>query len=270
MFDSHVHYDHKKFANGRMELLEKMHAQGLEYCLNAAIGFETNEKMIEEVGTYPWIYFAVGIHPNAVEMDSANDIVYKEKLLMWANTEKVKAIGETGLDYFRLEQFTEEDSQGMIEKKKERQKDWFRISLGLAKETGLPVVLHVRGDAHPYALQILDECRYNGMRGVIHCFQGNYHLAKEYIDRGFLVGIGGMITRDGMEELKEAVRQIPLEQILLETDSPFVRPKGMEGQKNTSESLSVICREVAKIKEIAEEEVEKTTRENAKKLFEVG
>lgn len=270
MFDSHVHYDHESFHNDRNELLEKMHETGLNYCLNAAIGFDTNEKMMGVFEKYPWIYYAIGIHPNTVEINEEKDEQYKEKLLMWAQNEKVKAIGETGLDYFRLEQSGENALLIDIEKRRKRQKKWFRISLEIAEESGLPVVLHVRGDAHKDALQILDACRYDGMRGVIHCFNGSYDVANAYVERGFKIGIGGMITREGMEETREAVRKIPLKEILLETDSPFVRPVGMEGKRNTSESLKVICETVAKIKGVSEKDVEDVTEENAKRMFEIS
>ncbi len=267
MFDSHVHYDHKRFDNGRDMLLEKMHAEGLNYCLNAAIGFESNEQMIKLLKKYPWIYFAVGIHPNAIEIDSENDEKYMKKLYEWTQDRQVKAIGETGLDYYRLEQMKASISEAELEKIKKRQKAWFRISLTLAKETGLPLVLHIRGGADKDAMLILDECYFEGMRGVVHCFHGNLEIAKEYLKRGFSFGIGGMITRDGMEGLQEAVKKIPIDKIVLETDSPFVRPMGMEGKRNTSESLGVIANMVVELKGMSAEDVERMTEENAKKLF---
>ena len=263
MFDSHAHYDHKRFDFGREELLEKMHEEGLEYCLNAAIGFESNEKMMKLLGKYPWVFFAVGIHPNAVEEDEENDEIYQEKLNLLTEHKQVRAIGETGLDYYRLEQVEN------IEQMKARQKKWFQISLKLAKEKNLPVVLHIRGDADKDALKILDTYGYEGMQGVVHCFTGGYDLAMEYIKRGFLIGIGGMITRDEMEELREAVKKLPMEKILLETDSPYVRPQGMAGKRNTSESLRVIVKKIAELTSMSESEIEKVTDENSKNMFKV-
>ena len=267
MFDSHVHYDHKRFDRGRDELLQNMHENGLEFCLNAAIGFDSNERMMKLLEKYPWIYFAVGIHPNAVEESAENDDVYTESIYTWTKMERVKAIGETGLDYYRLEQFENQDPTIDLENKKERQKEWFRKSLSIAKDTGLPLVLHVRGEVHREALQILDTYKFEGMRGVVHCFHGDINLANEYIRRGFLIGIGGMVTRPGMEELKEAVKEIPLEKILLETDSPFVRPEGVQGKRNTSESLNVIAEEIARIKGEEDEQIGKRLSENAKIVF---
>lgn len=267
MFDSHVHYDHKRFDNGRDELLQKMHENGLEFCLNAAIGFDSNERMMKLFEKYPWIYFAVGIHPNAVEAGKENDERYSKQLSEWMKMERVKAIGETGLDYYRLEQAAENDATFDLGNGKERQKEWFRKLLSMAKESGLPLILHVRGDVHEEVFHILDECKFEGMRGVIHCFHGSFELANEYLKRGFLIGIGGMITRQGMDEFREAVKKIPLEQILLETDSPFVRPEGMEGKRNTSESLSVIAEEIARIKGEDIVYVKKVIFQNTKKMF---
>lgn len=267
MFDSHVHYDHKRFDCGREELLEQMHENGLEYCLNAAIGFASNESMIKLLGKYAWVFFAVGIHPNAVEISDENDQKYLEQLHKLAELEPVKAIGETGLDYYRFQQIADADLGTTIEELKERQKKWFCLSLELAKAHQLPLVLHVRGDAHQDALEILDKYGYEGMTGVLHCFSEDYDTAKEYLKRGFFLGIGGMITRAEMEGVRETVKNVPLEKLLLETDSPFVRPEGMTGKRNTSESLHIIAEKMGEIKGVSKEKIIDATRENAMRLF---
>lgn len=277
--DSHVHYDHKKFDCGRDDLLRKMHNEGLVACVNPAIGFESNEQMFQRLSAYDWVYFAVGIHPNCVPPDDANDEFYEAGLREFAKRPRVVAVGETGLDYYRAGMNPQIDVGTVIE----RQKVWFRKSIELAIEFDLPLILHIR-EAYEDALEILDEyasdwenSRENApeipsklickKRGVAHCFGGDLELAQEFIKRGFLLGIGGRITYEQEEDLRRCVREVPMEYILLETDAPFVTPIGAAGKRNSSENLHLVANEIAKLKGVSVEDVFRVTKENAEKIF---
>ena len=257
MYDSHVHYDHKRFDCGRRELLNKMHAEGLSYCINAAIGFETNADMIRALDRYDWIYYAMGLHPNCIEESDENDSFYEAEIRRLAAHPKVVAIGEAGLDYHR---FNLEDDPEHVARIIERQKVWFRKLIRISIDMNLLLILHVR-NAYEDGLKILDEFS-KEKGGVIHCFASNTAVAKEYIKRGFLLGIGGKVTHEEEVELRECVRELPLEYMLLETDSPYVMPAGGEGKRNTSENLGLIVKEIARIKGISEEEVVRVTEGN--------
>ena len=191
MYDSHVHYDHKSFDCGRDELLNKMHAEGLEVCINPAIGFETNEGMIKALTDYDWIYYSMGLHPNCIEESDENDSFYKTEIRRFARHPKVVAIGEAGLDYHR---FKPEDDPEQVARIVERQRVWFRKLIKISMDMKLPLILHVR-DAYEDGLKILDEFP-EEKRGVIHCFASNTTVAKEYIKREFLLGIGGKVTHE--------------------------------------------------------------------------
>ncbi len=262
MYDSHVHYDHKRFDCGRSELLNKMHVEGLEFCINAAIGFETNEVMLRALDRYDWIYYAMGLHPNCIEESDENDEFYEAEIRRLAGHPKVVAIGEAGLDYHS---FKPDDDPERVARIIERQKVWFRKLIRISIDMGLPLILHVR-NAYDDGLKILDEFS-EEKRGVIHCFASNTAVAKEYIKRGFLLGIGGKVTHEEEKELRECVRELPLECMLLETDSPYVMPTGGEGKRNTSENLGLIVKELARIKEVSEDEVVSVTEGNAKQIF---
>ena len=262
MYDSHVHYDHKRFDCGRRELLNKMHAEGLDYCINPAIGFESNEGMTKTLDGYDWIYYAMGFHPNCIEESDENDEFYEAEIRRLARHKKVVAIGEAGLDYHR---FNFGDDLSYVARIKERQKVWFRKLIRISIDMNLPLILHVR-EAYEDGLEILDEFP-EEKRGVIHCFASNTAVAKEYIKRGFLLGIGGKVTHESETELRECVRELPLKYMLLETDSPYVMPTGGEGKENTSKNMGMIIREIARIKGLGEEEVISATEKNAKQSF---
>ena len=264
MFDSHAHYDHKRFDCGRHELLEKMHMEGLDYCVNPAISFESNARMIKELGRYDWIYYTVGIHPCSTYELEADSVFYEEQLKVLTENSKVVAI-KTGLDNYRLSYVCIPDDEAQAEEIKQKQRIWFRKLILLGLETKLPFVLHVR-EANEDAFTILNEFD-EKMSGVVHCFGSGSEVADKFIEKGFLLGIGGRITYEEEVGLRECVRKIPLEYILLETDAPFVLPVGVEGKRNTSENLPRIAQVIADIKGVSYADVIRITEENAKKLF---
>lgn len=271
-FDTHVHYDHKRFDCGRHDLISQMHENGLKYAVNAAISYETNEAMKKELSKYEWIYFAHGIHPRTVTMSDENDDEYEACLREMLKNNRVVAVGETGLDYHNLEQITTAENavteDWVIEEDlvKTRQKLWFHKSIRLAMQAKLPLILHIR-DSHEDALEILEQYSFSDRAGVVHCFTGDYDFARRYVDMGFVIGIGGKVTYEQEQELREAVKSLPLNKIVLETDSPFVLPAGAAGSRNNSNNLMLVAKEIAKIKNISLNEVLSVTMENGKKLF---
>lgn len=260
LMDSHAHYDHIKFDKDREEVLEAIKAAGIDLVINPAITMESNETMREKLHAYPWIYYAVGLHPKHVgEYDSQRNYVWRSYLKEAVNRQKVIAVGETGLDY----------SVKISAAQKMQQKLWFRNLLEIAQDNRLPAILHIR-DAHEDAMEILSEYPLK-QSGVVHCFDGGVEEARRYVEEfGLFLGIGGKVTHPDKEELRKAVVSVPLDRILLETDSPFLKPEGSEGKRNTSLNLSLIVKTIAQLKGISQEEVIRATTENVKKLFHVS
>lgn len=186
-----------------------------------------------------------------------------------SNHNKIVAVGETGLDFYRLTKNENNELDEISELKLERQYKWFRKQIELSIYKKLPLVLHVR-DAHQEALTVLKEYAEelpNQNAGVIHCFNGDLKFAYQYIDMGFYLGIGGLITDTKNQTLRNVVEKIPLEKIVLETDAPYVTPVGAEEKRNSSLNIPIIAQEIAKMKGVSVEEVENTTTSNAKELF---
>ena len=169
---------------------------------------------------------------------------------------KVVAIGEIGLDYH-----WDEPDRLM-------QKKWFERQLGLAAETGLPVIIHSR-DAAQDTLAILKSWQENITAGVIHCFSYTKEIAREYLDRNYYFGIGGVITFPNAKKLVEAVKYIPMNRILLETDCPYLAPEPYRGWRNQSSYISLVAERLAEIKEITKEEVLRQTLQNAKDFYRI-
>ncbi len=269
-FDSHAHYDLKAFDHVRSDLLQKIHDLGVEAVVNCAIDHESNRVMFEKLKDYDWIYYSIGIHPNQVDTDWKFDQEWN--LRMTAATmkyDRIVAVGETGLDYYRLTRDAEGNLDEESEIKKKRQKEWFRRQIEMSLFLKLPLILHIR-DAHEDAISILKQYEDQFPKqyvGVVHCYNSGLDHARRYMDMGFLLGIGGSVTRVEHEELRDAVRKVPLTSLLLETDAPYVKPAGVSGKRNSSLNLPVIAEEVAKLKQIHVREVEQVTTENAKKLF---
>ena len=195
---------------------------------------------------YPSVYLTLGFHPSEV---NNYDLDYLKEVL---KEPKVVGLGEIGLDYHYGKEDTEE------------QKDLFRKQLDIAKELNIPVVIHSR-DATKDTINILKE--YN-LKGVIHCFSGSLETALEYIEMGYLLGIGGVITFKN-SKLYKVVEKVPLENIVLETDSPYLTPDPYRGKKNSSKYIPIIAKKISEIKKIDIEKVKEITTSNASKLFDL-
>jgi len=263
--DSHVHYAHKRFDNIRKTLLPQLHEAGLEAAVEAAISIDSNKNMQTLLQEYPWIFYSVGLHPNRVNEDASLDKAWEQEILEALEHPKVVAIGETGLDYHRLRWETSQE-KAASEYYKERQKLWFHRLIQLAKEKDMPLIIHTR-DAHEDTLRILRQYDWGERPGVIHCFRGNIEEARAYVDLGFVLGIGGAVSFDTEEMTREALKELPLSNLILETDSPFLVPIGVLESRNTSANIPRIADLIGNLKGLGADKIMRKTAEKTKELF---
>ena len=250
IFDTHAHYDDRQFEEDRAELLGSMQEQGVGMIVDAGSDIASWDKIGQLTEQYSFIYGAIGVHPDEVGELDEEKMQRMEKLL---SGEKMVAVGEIGLDYY------------WDKEKRDLQKKWFIRQLELARQLDLPVIIHSR-EAAADTMEIMKQ--YAGeLSGVIHCFSYSPEQAKEYVKMGFYLGIGGVVTFKNAKKLKEVVQEIPLESLVLETDSPYLAPVPHRGKRNNSQNLVYVAEEIAVLKGVSYEEVVRQTTENAKKLY---
>lgn len=251
IFDTHAHYDDEAFQEDRETLLMSLREHGIEAVVNVGASIQTTKNTLELIKKYPFMYGVVGVHPN--ETAELN-----EDLINWLRQasfeEKVVAIGEIGLDYY----WNEPEPQ--------IQKHWFVRQLDLARERKLPIVVHSR-DAAKDTLDIIKAEKAYELGGVIHCFSYSVEMAREYLKLGFYLGIGGVVTFNNAKKLKEVVAYMPIEQMVLETDCPYLSPVPNRGKRNSSLNLPYVVKAISELKGIPEETVIEITRSNARRLY---
>ena len=253
IFESHAHYDDRRFNPDREELLSSMQEHGIETVINVGSDLDGVKKTLELAGQYEFVYGAIGIHPS--EISGLDEEVY-EWLRAQCSHPKVVAIGEIGLDYY----WDKEDEV------KRSQRYWFCRQMELAREQGLPVIIHSR-DAAEDTLKLVQGIHGEEIPGGVHCFSYSPEQAEEYVKMGYYIGIGGVITFKNARKLKETAAAIPLSHILLETDCPYLSPEPERGKRNSSLNLVYVAEEIARLRGISYEEVVDATRENARRLF---
>lgn len=250
LFDTHAHYDDPQFDSDRDEVIRSLPENGVGLALIPGCERRTSGEAVRIAQTYSWIYAAVGCHPQDAHTFTDADLdVYRE----YAAHKKVVAIGEIGLDYYWAEN-----------PPRELQKEVFRKQLELAEELNLPVIIHDR-DAHQDCLEIVKE--FPEVNGVFHCFSGSPEFARILLKMGWYLGFDGPITFKNAKKNVETVRIAPLERLVIETDSPFMSPEPLRGQRNDSRKLKYIAAKLAEIKGITVEEAETATWENGRRLF---
>lgn len=251
IFDTHAHYDDEAFDEDRDDLLASLPEYGIEKVTNVGASIESSKHTLKLVEKYPYVYGAIGVHPS--ETRELN-----EEQLHWlkaeAAGEKIVAIGEIGLDYH----WDEPDH--------ETQKKWFVEQLDLAKQVKLPVIIHSR-DAAKDTLDMMKAEKAGDIGGVIHCFSYAREMAREYLSMGYYLGIGGVLTFKNAKKLKDVVEYMPLDQMVLETDCPYLAPEPNRGKRNSSLNLPYVVQEISAIKGVPEEEIIEITNRNAKKLY---
>ena len=254
IFDTHTHYDDEAFDADREELISSLPAHQIGTVVQVCASVESLERTRMMVRRWPHVYGAVGIHP-----DYADEVTPEvlEKVRITCREEKMVAIGEIGLDYYWHKEEEEHRVQQRV----------FRQQLSLAREEGLPFMVHSR-DAAADTLQIVKEFMDNGMPGgIIHCFSYSREIAREYLKMGLYLGIGGVVTYKNARKLVEVVEEAPLTQLVLETDCPYLSPVPHRGKRNSSLNLPYVAEQIARIKGISSEEVIQVTEENARKLL---
>ena len=253
IFETHAHYDDERFESDREVLLTSLSDCGIKRVVNVGASLETTRNSIKLAEAYDFIYASVGVHPSEIEeLDEEQFAWLKEQ----AAHPKVVAIGETGLDYYW-------DKEPETQK---NQRYWFKRKLELAKEIKLPVIVHSR-DAAADTMEILKEAHTPDLKAVIHCYSYSPEMAAEFVKMGYYIGVGGVITFKNAKKLKETVEKIPLNQILLETDCPYMAPEPYRGKRNDSKYLPYVVSKIAELKQISIEEVEAITWQNAMEFY---
>ncbi|MBE5906277.1 MAG: TatD family deoxyribonuclease [Lachnospiraceae bacterium] len=253
IFDTHAHYDDEQFDTDREDLLREIFSANIDKIVNVGADMETSKQSVALAKAYPQIYAAVGVHPSDIACLSED--AYTE-LRQLAAEDKVVAIGEIGLDYYWDK---EPDVQAA-------QREAFKRQLALARELNLPVIVHSR-DAAKDTMDILMAEEPVENPGIIHCYSYSVEQAKEYVKRGYYIGVGGVVTFKNSKVLKQVVEEIPLERIVVETDCPYLAPEPNRGKRNASLNLPYIVDKIAQIKGISGKEVEEVTYENALKVY---
>jgi TatD DNase family protein len=247
--ETHVHLDFSEFDQDRDAVIKRAKENGISHIINIGSSLAGSIASLELAKKYEFVYATVGIHPH--EADDFNQEIQSsiEKL---AKNDKVVAIGEIGLDYYKNYS------------KAENQRPLFTSLLNLAKNLALPLVVHSR-EAPADTLKILKDSRIQ--KAVVHCFSGNEDFLKECLDLGFFISFTCNITYKKAENLRKLVKLAPLERIFLETDAPYLSPDGMRGLRNEPLNVKYVAAQIARIKEISVEEVARVTSEQAKKFF---
>ena len=232
IFDTHAHYDDKQFDQDREELLVSMKDNGIGTIVDVGSNMETSAWIVDAVNRYPMMYGAVGVHPSDTADLTESDM---DTLKEYAGKDKILAIGEIGLDYY------------WDEPEREIQKKWF--------------------DAAKDTYDIMKSLHAEDIGGVVHCFSYSKEMARQFLDMGFYIGIGGVVTFKNAKTLKEVAAYAPLDRIVLETDCPYLSPEPNRGKRNSSLNLNYVAEALSQIKGIDKEELIAVTEENARKLY---
>lgn len=248
IFDSHAHYDDPSFDQDRAALLEALPNEGVVGVVNCASDFLTSKHSIALAEQYPYFYAAVGVHPHECAKAGPFDAPRLKELL---DHPKVVALGEIGLDYHY------DFSPRFL------QLEWFERQLSLAAECHVPVIIHDR-EAHADTLHLLQKYR---PQGVVHCFSGSVEMAKQVIDLGMYIGLGGAVTFRNAKTPPAVAAFLPLDRLLLETDAPYMTPVPLRGQRNDSRRIALSAQRIADLRGIPVEEVLQAGLENAHRLF---
>ena len=251
IFESHAHYDDEAFNVDREELLLSMPEKGISHIVNVSASvasLSVNKALMEK---YPFIYGAFGIHPDEIG-DLDEQVIADMKAL--CKLEKAVAIGEIGLDYY------------WDKEKHDLQKQWFERQMELAREEKMPVIIHSR-EAAADTLEMAKGLKAGDIGGIVHCFSYGVEMAREYLDMGLYIGVGGVVTFKNAKKLKEVVEYAPLERLLLETDCPYLAPAPYRGKRNSSLLIPYIAEAIAEIKGVDVNTVVATTHANAMRVF---
>ena len=252
LFDTHAHMDDRAFDADREELLASLPEKGVGLVMNPGCSLESSRNAVALANRYDSVYAAVGSHPDAA--DEVDDRVLEEYRKLCKENPKVKAIGEIGLDYYY------EDIPREIQLRA------FRMQMELARELGLPVIVHER-EAHEDGMKIVEE--FPTVTGVFHCYSGSAEMAKWLVSRGWYIGFTGVLTFKNARKALEVAASIPLDRIVLETDCPYMSPEPFRGKRNDPGKLYRMAEKLAELRGLSLEEVHRITSENGKRLYRI-
>ncbi|MEE0111631.1 MAG: TatD family hydrolase [Oscillospiraceae bacterium] len=253
LFDTHAHMDDASFDEDRESLLAALPQQGIGLLMNPGCSLASSRNASRLSQQYDYIYAAVGSHPDAA--DEVNDGVLEEYKTLCKQNPKIKAIGEIGLDYHY------EDIP------REIQQQAFRSQMALARELGLPVIVHER-EAHEDGMKIVEE--FPDVTGVFHCYSGSAEMAKWLVKRGWYIGFTGVLTFKNARKAVETASALPLDRVVLETDCPYMSPEPFRGKRNDPGRLYRMAEKLAEIRGLSVEEIHAVTMENGKRLYRIG
>ena len=253
LFDTHAHLDDKQFDDDREQVISDIRSSGAKNVMEVGSDLSSSEKAIEIAEKYDFIYCSVGIHPEFAENSDAASFDKVRELALSSN--KVKAIGEIGIDY-HYDNCSSREKQILC----------FSNQIDIAKELNLPIIVHDR-DSKGDALRVMQEKQVTN--GVVHCFSGSAETAKILINMGLMISFTGVITFKNARRAIEALKVIPLDRLMIETDSPYMSPEPYRGRRNDSRYVKYIAKKMAEVKGIDFEELCSITYENGKKFFNI-
>ncbi len=254
LFDSHAHLDDGRFDKDRDNVIKRAKQNGIRYILNPGADLNTSIRAVNLSEEHDMIYAAVGVHPhNAKDMDK--DTI--EILRALTNREKVVAVGEIGLD------FHYDNSP------RDTQRKWFREQIKLAKEVDLPVIIHAR-EAQGEVFDILKEHDIGKLGCVMHCYSGSVEMARQYVQMGVYISLAGPVTFKNARKVYRVAKEVPLEWLLVETDSPYLTPTPHRGKRNEPAYVRFVAQRIAEAKQIPVEKIAHHTMLNTKKLFNIN
>lgn len=248
IIDTHMHIYDDRYKDNLDEIIKKSIDMGVGKMIVSGIDYETSLKAIEIANNYPEVYASIGVYPEEVKKDNG-DYSWIKKLVK--NNKKIVAIGEIGLDYYWDDSY------------KELQKEAFIKQIKIANELNLPVIVHSR-NAIQDTFDILKAYR---TRGTIHCFGGSLEMAKEFVKLGYFIGVGGVVTFKNAKEIKKVVKEIDINYIVTETDSPYLTPHPFRGETNIPGYTKFVLEEISSIRKMDNKEVENILESNARRLF---
>lgn len=249
--DSHAHLDDRRFDADRAEIFADLERHGVGLVMNIGCDLKSSLRSVALAHEYPFVYAAVGSHPDdAAQLDETRLALYRQL----CTDERVKAIGEIGLDYHY------EDPS------REVQLPAFRRQLELAQELKLPVIVHER-EAHADGMEMIRQ--FPDVTGVFHCYSGSLEQAKELVKYGWYIGFTGVVTFKNARKALEVAQWLPLDRILIETDCPYMAPEPHRGRRNDSRLVPLVASKLAELRGLTAEEMGEITTENAKRLFRI-
>lgn len=260
LFDSHAHYNDEKFNEDRRQVISSVKAEGVTKLICVGYNVKSSRDAIGIAKDYNFIYASCGISPNDIpqnEQKMWKDIEEIKEMLKEKDTNKLVAVGEIGLDYY----WNKENMQ--------IQKEIFIEQINIANENNLPIIIHTR-EAVADTIDILKNKVNVQNKGIFHCCPLNRELVKEALKLGFYISLAGPVTFKNARSADEIIEMIPLDKILIETDSPYLSPEPFRGKRNDSRNVKYIAQKIAEVKQMNIEEIAKITYENAKTIFKIN